>query len=366
MYLPTTSMNKILFTALISALVCMCLPAQTDTTIYQIAEEMPRFPVCEGLDTTLEFKTQCSQQQLMAFMSQNIVYPYEARMNGNEGTVVLSFVIEKDGSLTNPRIVKDVGGGCGLEALRIINALVEQEVKWVPGKNKGQPVRTQFTLPVRFRLQEAPPYEIIGMDTVYTRLDEPLEYIGGQEALFEFLNSKLQYPPSGNDSCLIGTIDIQLLVDRRGNVRILDLTDYNALGSDFWYAAINAVTSTAGKWKVATLEGKKVPSAYNVSLSFVPERAACKAKIDKYQQAATLAAEGAELFNNGEQDAGIAKISRAIELFPNDANFLYMRGQAYLEMNRFAEACADLTLMRSLALVNWFDTLLPVICSQGK
>ena len=69
-----------------------------DTTIFKVAEEMPRFPGCEHLDTTMAAKTQCSQASLLSFMYGNIRYPLEARQNGNEGTVVIGFVVEKDGN----------------------------------------------------------------------------------------------------------------------------------------------------------------------------------------------------------------------------------------------------------------------------
>ena len=338
--------------------------AETDTTIYQVAEEPPRFPVCESLDTTLAFKKECAQIQLLAFMNRNISYPLEARQNGNEGTVVLSFIVEKDGSLSDPKILKDIGGGCGLEALRVVNAMIEEGVKWVPGKNDGKPVRTAFNLPVKFKLQEAPPYTLVEGDTVYTTFDKPLEFEGGVEALTAQLNSELDYPASGNDSCAIGVIDMQLLIDRQSNVRVLDLVDYNDLGFDFWDEAVKVATSTAGNWIPATYQSAKVPSAYDLSLTFVPEVETCQAKVEKYQRAADALNEGVALFNEGEQEPGIAKMSEAIEQFPRDANFLYTRGQAYLEMNSFPEACADLSLVKSIASVNWFDSLLPIICNQ--
>ena len=336
--------------------------AAADTTVYVVAEEPPRFPACETLDTTIEFKNQCAQQQLLSFINRNIYYPIEARQNGNEGTVVLSFIIEKDGALSNPKILKDIGGGCGVEALRLIQLMIDQEVKWVPGKNKGQPVRTLYNLPVRFKLTEAPPYEVMGRDTIWTVFDEPLEYRAGNDALMEHLNKELNYPTVGNDSCLIGVIDLQLLIDRRGNVRILNLTDYNDLGFEFWNEAVEVATSTSGKWKPAVYKEAKVPAAYDLSLTFVPEASKCKARVEAYSAAATLINEGVELFNSEQQEAGIAKMSAAIDKFPRDANFLYVRGQAYLEMNKFPEACADLSLVKSIDSVDWFDSLLPVIC----
>lgn len=298
-------------------------------------------------------------------MSRNIFYPVEARQNNTEGTVVLTFVVEKDGGLSNAKILKDIGNGCGVEALRLVNLMIEQQIKWVPGKNKGNPVRTKFTLPVKFKLTEAPAFEVVQGDSIWTTVDEQVEFIGGPDSLIAFVNSKLDYPKSGNDSCRIGAMDIQLRIDRDGGVRVLDLTDYNDLGFDFWNEAAEIVTATAGKWKIAKYKEALVPAAYNISLTFLPQVASCKSQIDKYQKASTIINEGSELFNKGEKDAGIAKMDEGVNLFPNDANFLYVRGQAYLEMNKFPEACRDLTRVKQLASVNWFDTLLPVICKNN-
>lgn len=333
-----------------------------DSTIFTVAEEMPRFPVCEKLDTTLEVIKKCAQEQLLSFIYQNVNYPFEARQNGNEGTVVISFVIEKDGSITNQEIMKDIGGGCGAEALRVVNLMPEADLKWVPGKNKGEPVRVKFVLPVRFRLEEAPPYVIRGRDTIWTQLDTALEFKGGVEALAAHMDAQLEYPEIGNDSCLIGSIDVQIVVNRKNEVRILDMTDYNDLGFDFWYEAISAVTSTYGNWNLATYEGKTVPAAYEISVTFVPTRTSCKQTIDDYNQATTSANEGLELFENGDQEAGLEKMTEAINSFPNDANFLFIRGQAYLDMNRLSEACDDLSKARWISLVDNYDSILPLIC----
>lgn len=360
-------MGKIVWSLMFAVL---CLPALSqeadtlagDTTIYTVAEEMPRFPVCEQLDTTLAVIKKCAQEQLLSFIYQNVNYPYEARENGNEGTAVVSFVVEKDGSITNPEIVKDIGGGCGDEALRVVNLMPQAGLKWVPGKNEGEPVRVKFVLPVRFRLEEAPPYEIIGGDSVWVQVDTPLEYQGGIDSLAAYMDRKLDYPPSGNDSCRIGNIDVQIMVDRSNEVKILNLTDYNDLGFDFWYEAIDAATSTYGNWKSATFEGQVVPAAYEMSVGFLPTDPGCQQVIADYNEATTWANEGYELFENGEQEAGLEKMTQAIDRFPNDANFLFIRGQAYVDMNRFDEACADLRKARWISLVDVYDSIIRLIC----
>lgn len=85
---------------------------------------------------------------LIAFLSQNIEYPQEARETGTEGIVYVTFVVEKDGSVSNVKILQNLYGGCGEEAVRVVKAMP----KWTPAKHKGKRVRMQFNLPIKFTL----------------------------------------------------------------------------------------------------------------------------------------------------------------------------------------------------------------------
>lgn len=102
--------------------------------IFVFVEEFPSYP---GGD-----------EALYAYLGKSIQYPELARENNITGTVVIKFVVEKDGSITKASILREIGGGCGKEALRVVNAMP----KWKPGKQSGKPVRTEFTLPVQFEL----------------------------------------------------------------------------------------------------------------------------------------------------------------------------------------------------------------------
>jgi protein TonB len=82
-------------------------------------------------------------------LGSHIRYPSLAKDNGIEGTVVVRFIVEKDGSISQPAIIRDIGGGCGAEALRVVKSMPT----WLPGKQQGRPVRVQFSLPVQFKLR---------------------------------------------------------------------------------------------------------------------------------------------------------------------------------------------------------------------
>ncbi|MDE6464645.1 MAG: energy transducer TonB [Muribaculaceae bacterium] len=86
---------------------------------------------------------------MYTWLSQNIVYPPAASEEGVQGRVVVEFVVGKDGSITNARVVRNRHPALDREALRVIQSMP----RWVPGRNNGQPVKVTYTLPVTFKLQ---------------------------------------------------------------------------------------------------------------------------------------------------------------------------------------------------------------------
>ena len=105
-----------------------------ESDIMLLPEEEPEFP--GGMDS------------LVQYFSNNLRYPEEAQKAGIEGKVYVRFVVEKDGSISNINILREIGGGCGKEAVRVVRAMP----KWKPGRNKGEAVRSQFNLPIRFQI----------------------------------------------------------------------------------------------------------------------------------------------------------------------------------------------------------------------
>ncbi|MEL7376362.1 MAG: TonB family protein [Bacteroidota bacterium] len=334
----------------------------TDTTIYTVAEEMPRFPSeCERLDTIDLVKNECAQRALLAYISARALYPQEAREANIQGTPVISFIVEKNGLITNPEIVRDPGGGLGSSALRAVQ-LMQSEVRWRPAVQEGEPVRFKFNLPVRFRLEDPKPYILQGADTVYTDLSSPLAYTGGQEALDEYLETSVSYPEDGMDSCLTGQIIIQLLVHPESGVKVLDLVDYNYLGFEFWYQAIHSAHGTAGQWTAATFEGKAVPTAIDLTYTFLPDNTACLAIASSYANTLEQAREASAAIEAENLDQAIELLTPLIDRFPNDVQLRLLRGQAYLDASRLDEACVDLSTAKEVSGVNWFDAVTRLIC----
>ena len=88
--------------------------------------------------------------EMYKFLSKNLKYPSAAQRAGVQGKVFLSFVVEKDGSLSNVQDIKGIGFGCDEEAIRVIKMMP----KWNPGRQQGNAVRVRFTLPIFFKLEE--------------------------------------------------------------------------------------------------------------------------------------------------------------------------------------------------------------------
>lgn len=82
------------------------------------------------------------------YLSKNLKYPTQARRMGVEGTVIVVFVVNTDGSIQDVEVLRGIGGGCDEEALRVVSSAP----KWEPGKQRGRPVRTRMRLPIRFKL----------------------------------------------------------------------------------------------------------------------------------------------------------------------------------------------------------------------
>ena len=106
-----------------------------DDKVYDVVEQMPSFPG--------------GPSALFEYLAKSIKYPVAAKENGVQGRVIVTYVVECDGSITDVRVVKSVDPSLDKEAIRVVKSMP----KWVPGMQKGTPVRVKYTVPVTFRLQ---------------------------------------------------------------------------------------------------------------------------------------------------------------------------------------------------------------------
>ncbi len=123
-----------------------------DEPIFKIVEQMPLWPGCEDKGP-FEKRKKCADKKMLEYIYDNIEYPEEAREKEVQGMAVVSFVVEKDGRLTQTKIMRDPGAGTGVEVLRVVNNIQNDDIYWIPGRQKGKPVRVKFNLPVKFKLE---------------------------------------------------------------------------------------------------------------------------------------------------------------------------------------------------------------------
>ena len=109
-------------------------PSTDNSQVFKVTDEQPEFVG--------------GQTALANYLGNNVVYPTVAIQNNIQGRVVVSFIIEKDGSVSNVELISDVDPLLDAEALRVVKAMPS----WNPGKINGKPVRTQYALPITFRL----------------------------------------------------------------------------------------------------------------------------------------------------------------------------------------------------------------------
>ena len=106
-----------------------------ESQVFMVVEQMPEFPGGE--------------EALYKYLRANIKYPQSAKESGIQGRVFVTFIVEPDSSISDVRVLRGIGGGCDEEAIRVVKAMP----KWIPGKQRGKPVRIQYNLPVQFSLQ---------------------------------------------------------------------------------------------------------------------------------------------------------------------------------------------------------------------
>lgn len=94
----------------------------------------------------------CVSKKFLEYVYSRLQYPKRARKRGLQGTVVVSFVVERNGMLSSFKILRDPGLGCGKEVVRVLNTMNEGGPSWIPGIQDGKYVRVAYNLPVPFRL----------------------------------------------------------------------------------------------------------------------------------------------------------------------------------------------------------------------
>ena len=224
--------------------------------VFQVVEQMPEFPGGMG--------------ECMKFLGQNIKYPAEAIEKGIQGRVIVQMIVERDGSITNTKVVRGVDPLLDAEALRVVN----QSPKWIPGKQRGQAVRVKYTLPVMFRLSndssESKPAETsreakVGENGVYQVCEEMPEFPGGMAECMKYLSKNVKYPEDCKKESVQGRVIAQFVVDKDGSIQ--DVKVVRGIHPSLDKEAIRVIEAMP-KWKPGKQDGKTVKVKYTIPVSF--------------------------------------------------------------------------------------------------
>ena len=253
-------------------------------TILPTAEVMPQFYSDDCIGVTDEKEKQaCAMNALMKHLGKTLVYPELARQEKIEGMVVVSFVIDEAGNATNVKVVKDIGGGCGTEAIRVV-----ETTRWTPGFNQGKPVKVEMKLPINFRLsqekaapapQPAPAPETSSDANEIFMVVEEMPVFSGCETIadpdekkkcsdrkvFEFIAQNLRYPVIARENGVEGNVVVEFIIDKTGAVTKAKIL--KDVGAGCGEEALRVV-GLMPKWMPGVQRGRQVSVALRLPVKF--------------------------------------------------------------------------------------------------
>lgn len=256
--------------------------ARDSSPVFTYAEQMPEFPG--------------GQNAFFEYLKNEIHYPPLAKEKNHQGTVYVQFIVEKDGSISNVKLMKGVKDAPELseEAVRVIEAMP----KWTPGRMRGIPVRVTITQPVKFVLTKDSPQSPqkniapqeqasrpasaadslppmvksglvtdIGDTQIYSYAEHLAEFPGGSPAFEEYMRTNIQYPKEARDKGRQGTVYVQFVVEKDGRISnaiaVRGVPDAPELSTE----AVRVIMNMP-KWKPATMKGKVIRVSVTQPVNF--------------------------------------------------------------------------------------------------
>jgi TonB family protein len=211
------------------------IPDDNSDPVFKVVETPPTFPGCEDL-TDASDRNNCSQKKMMEYVFENVKYPSEAKSKGVEGLVVISFIVEKDGSVSSPKVVRSVDPSLDQEALRVVKNMP----LWNPGKQRGKPVRVQYNMPFRFKLDEKDKEALIPAYFPSCAKAQDRKKCSS-EVIMKHLIGNLKYPEDAKKEGIQGNVVVKVLIDENGKVEAKEVV--KSLNPSCDQAAIDAINS---------------------------------------------------------------------------------------------------------------------------
>lgn len=212
--------------------------------VFTVVEKMPSFP---GGDA-----------ELLKYIATNIKYPKDSQDNGEQGRVICSFIVGRDGSVNNPEVLRGVTPLLNEEAVRVINTMP----RWNPGMQRGKAVAVKYTVPITFRLKS--PVEEAKEETL-TVVDVMPQYPGGDRELLKFIAQSIKYPTDAQEAGVQGRVICSFVVDKKGN--IVEPKIIRGIDPSLDAEALRVI-GMMPRWTPGRQDGKAVRVLYTVPITF--------------------------------------------------------------------------------------------------
>lgn len=235
--------------------------------LFKVVEEMPRFSGCEDSEMSQMAKVECSRKSMLEFIYSNIKYPKEAKENKIEGTAVIQMIIEKDGSVTSSKIVRNPGGGTGEEAKRVVDSMP----KWIPGKQRGKLVRVQYTLPIKYKLKsdehsDSKVLNEVDNQPLFPNTNSEEE---STKELLQFIYKNVTYPEEAIQNGIEGIAIVKFVISSEGYIHKIKLKKPLGWGTDeVVLEMMDEIQQLEAPWTPATLNSKNVNYEYVLPIKF--------------------------------------------------------------------------------------------------
>lgn len=200
------------------------------------------------------------------FLAKHVKYPADARNNKVQGRTVITFMVDKDGSLSDFKVAKAVGSGIDEEAIRVLKL----SPKWRPGTSNGKPVSSEMSVPVNFTLAADAKASVetqsqLNDKAVFTVVEQSPSFPGGEEAFSKFISHTVKYPKEARDKNIQGRVIASFIVEEDGSLSNIKIVRGVGYGTD--EEALRVLESSP-KWKPGMQNGHTVRVQYAVPISF--------------------------------------------------------------------------------------------------
>ncbi len=190
------------------------------------------------------------------YLSENIHYPDSARENNVEGRVILKFVVNEDGHISDCSIVKGISPDCDAEALRVVKNMPA----WKPGRQNGKEVKVYYNQPISFKLEDPEPVKDTGK--IYSQVEQ-MPVTG--YPLYNYLQENVNYPEEARRKNIEGRVLVKFVVNEDGHIS--DCSVIKGIGGGCDQEALRVIAAMP-PWKPGMLNGKPVKVYFTQPISF--------------------------------------------------------------------------------------------------